>query len=162
MKISLCLLSYDLRIKSSLGNNSEVLLVFYQLYSKLSKVTSSNLILFKCFRSRRTPASAESSILSVAIYNTIFGVIGGTLVHFFYDGPKSTNYAIVGGITFWVIFLTLLLILIMKVRIWVLLTSSFVHVKGLNRTNLGNPQSLFKFLKSTRLTNLVMVFWNTM
>ena len=67
------------------------------------------------FSSRRTPASAEATILSIAIYNTIFGVAGATLVHFYYDGSKSTNYAIVGGITFYIIFMTLLLILIMKV-----------------------------------------------
>lgn len=64
---------------------------------------------------RRTPASLEATLLSIAIYNAIFGVIGATLVHFYFDGDKSTNYAIVGGIQFYVIFLTLLLVLVMKV-----------------------------------------------
>ena len=68
------------------------------------------------FSSRRTPASAEATILSVAIYNAIFGAAGATLVHFYFDGSKSTNYAIVGGITFYVVFMTLMLILIMKVK----------------------------------------------
>jgi len=65
--------------------------------------------------SRKSPSEVEANILSVIVWNMIFAAGSGSVVFFLYETTKTYEYAIIGGLIQYVIFVTLLLLLIAKI-----------------------------------------------
>jgi len=67
------------------------------------------------FYSRKSPSEVEANILSVIVWNMIFAAGSGAVVFFLFETSLTYMYAIIGGLTQYVVFITLLLLLIAKI-----------------------------------------------
>lgn len=100
------------------GDHDDKWQMALSLYHAILLLIAGIMTWFAVCYAQNESSAADANLLSVAIYNAIFVVVAGILLVYLFPNviaDPTIRYAIIGGLTLWTVFFTLLMLLISRI-----------------------------------------------